>query len=165
MRRILISSSLFAVLSLSVLVTVRSAKSAPQAKPKMAKSEAAGVSYGNAESISENELKIYLYFLASDQLEGRNLPSRGFDTAALYVASHLAEWGLKPGGSTSNTIGPLQPYMMPMEMVSKSVSVDDSKGSITAPGGRGAGRWWSRRGRGSTRRQYACWAPDHGFSL
>jgi Zn-dependent M28 family amino/carboxypeptidase len=106
----------------------------------MAKSEAAGVSYGNAESISENELKIYLYFLASDQLEGRNLPSRGFDTAALYVASHLAEWGLKPGGSTSNTIGPLQPYMMPMEMVSKSVSVDDSKGSITAPGGRGAGR-------------------------
>ncbi|HEY1495519.1 MAG TPA: M28 family peptidase, partial [Candidatus Solibacter sp.] len=140
MRRILISSSLFAVLSLSVFVTVRSAKSAPQAKPKMAKSEAVGASFGNAESISENELKVYLYFLASDQLEGRNLPSRGFDTAALYVASHLAEWGLKPGGSTSNTNGPLQPYMMPMEMVSKSVSVDDSKASITAPPGRGGGR-------------------------
>src|SRR6266567_7190684 len=102
MRRILISSSLFAVLSLSVLVTVRSAKSAPQAKPKAAKTEAALAPYGNTESISENELKVYLYFLASDQLEGRNLPSRGFDTAALYVASHLAECGIKPGGSTSN---------------------------------------------------------------
>ncbi len=140
MRRILISSSLFAVLSLSVLVTLRSAKSAPQAKPKAAKSEPSAVSYGNTESISENELKVYLYFLASDQLEGRNLPSRGFDTAALYVASHLAEWGLKPGGSTADTVGPLQPYMMPMPMVSKSVNAEDSKVSITAPAGRGGGR-------------------------
>jgi hypothetical protein len=31
---------------------------------------AAPVSYGNVESISEEEMKIYLYFLASDQLEG-----------------------------------------------------------------------------------------------
>ncbi len=140
MRRILISSSLFAVLSLSALVTARSAKSAPQAKPKMAKVEASAASaYGNAESITENELKVYLYFLASDQLEGRNLPSRGFDTAALYVASHLAEWGLKPGGSTAETNGPLQPYMMPMAMVSKSVAAEESKVSITAPAGRGRG--------------------------
>jgi Zn-dependent M28 family amino/carboxypeptidase len=144
MRRILISTSVFAVLSLSVL-TVRSAKSAPQARPKMAKVETGGAAgYGNAESISENELKVYLYFLASDQLEGRNLPSRGFDTAALYVASHLAEWGLKPGGSASNTNGPLQPYMMPMEMVSKQVAAEESKASISAPAGRGG-----RGGRGA----------------
>jgi Zn-dependent M28 family amino/carboxypeptidase len=129
MRRILICSALFAVLSFTV------AKSAPQAKPK-----AAAAAYGNTESISENELKVYLYFLASDQLEGRNLPSRGFDTAALYVASHLAEWGLKPGGSTANTVGPLQPYMMPMPMLSKSVNAEESKVSLTAPGGRGGGR-------------------------
>ena len=55
--------------------------------------------HGNADAIGEDELQTYLYFLASDQLEGRNFPSRGYDTAALYVASHLAEWGLKPGGS------------------------------------------------------------------
>jgi hypothetical protein len=54
MRRILISTSLFAVLSLSAFLTVRSAKSAPQAKPKLAKVEAGGAAgYGNAESISE----------------------------------------------------------------------------------------------------------------
>ena len=63
--------------------------------------QAAAPSFGNVDSISEEEMKIYLYFLASDQLEGRNLPSRGLDTASLYVASHLAEWGLKPGGSTT----------------------------------------------------------------
>src|SRR5581483_10405288 len=66
--------------------------------------------HGNADAIDESELKAYLYFLASDQLEGRNFPSRGYDTAALYVASHLAELGLQPGGSTSGANGPLQPY-------------------------------------------------------
>src|SRR5690349_22333471 len=89
--------------------------------------------YGNADAITQDELKIYDYFLASDQLEGRNLPSRGYDTAALYVASHLAEWGLKPGGSTSGTNGPLQPYFMPIEMFTREVVQEQSKASLTAP--------------------------------
>ncbi len=151
MRRILISTTLLAVLSLTVWVSVRPARS--QSKPKAAKAIAAATpSYGNMDAISEEEMKIYLYFLASDQLEGRNLPSRGFDTAALYVASHLAEWGLKPGGSTTNTVGPLQPYLMPFELVSKQVVPEQSKASITAPpaaggrGGRGGGGGGGARG-------------------
>ena len=134
-----LSSTLLAVVSLAVLVGVRAGNS--QTKPKTAKAAAAApVSYGNVDSISEEEMKIYLYFLASDQLEGRNLPSRGLDTAALYIASHLAEWGLKPGGSAAKTTGPLQPYFMPMELVSRQVLAEQSKASITAPaaaGGRG----------------------------
>jgi len=103
--------------------------------------------YGNADAIGEDELKAYLYFLASDQLEGRNLPSRGFDTAALYVASHLAEWGLKPAGSTTNTNGPLQPYFMHMELISKTVVPADSKASVTGPGAGGRGGAVLRAGR------------------
>ena len=145
MRRKFLSSTLLAALSLTVLVSVRAVHS--QSKPKLAAKAGVGtpVVYGNMDSISEEEMKIYLYFLASDQLEGRNLPSRGFDTAALYVASHLAEWGLKPGGSTEKTTGPLQPFLMPFELVSKQVVPGDSKASITAPaaafgrGGRGGG--------------------------
>ena len=143
MRRILISSSLVAILALTVMTTVRKANSAPQSKAKAAKVVTAAPTYGNADAITEEEMKIYDYFLASDQLEGRNLPSRGFDTAALYVASHLAEWGLKPGGSTTNTNGPLQPYLMPFELVSRQIVPDESKASITAAGGRGGG---GRRG-------------------
>jgi hypothetical protein len=140
MRKILITTSLLA-LSLTVFVTVRAADSTPPSKGKPAKVvTTAAVGYGSTDSITEEEMKIYLYFLASDQLEGRNLPSRGYDTAALFVASHLAEWGLKPGGSTTNTKGPLQPYFMPLEMVSKQVIPDESKASITAPAGRGGGR-------------------------
>ncbi|MEO8371778.1 MAG: M28 family peptidase, partial [Candidatus Solibacter sp.] len=114
-----------------------------QSKSKAAaKTSAAAPGYGNVDSISDKEMAIYLYFLASDQLEGRNLPSRGLDIASLYIASHLAEWGLKPGGSTTKTVGPLQPYFMPMELVSRSVIADQSKVSVTAPpaaGGRGRG--------------------------
>jgi Zn-dependent M28 family amino/carboxypeptidase len=145
MRRIILTTSLLAAASLAIFVAVPSAKSAPQSKPKAAAkvSASAGSSYGNSDVITQEELKIYLYFLASDQLEGRNLPSRGYDTAALYVASHLAEWGLKPGGSTSGTNGPLQPYFMPFELVTKSVIAEQSKASLTAPGGAGG-----RGGRG-----------------
>src|SRR4051812_35772364 len=111
---------------------------APQTRPQASKAGVSGpASYGNADAITEAEMKIYLYFLASDQLEGRNLPSRGYDIAALYVASHLAEWGLRPGGSTEQTDGPLQPYLMPFELVSKSVIPEESKASITQPAGRG----------------------------
>src|SRR5512142_444781 len=76
----------------------RAAASSPYVK-------ATGAAYGNADAITQDELKVYEYFLASDQLEGRNLPSRGYDIAALYIASHLKEWGVKPGGSTTGTDG------------------------------------------------------------
>src|SRR5277367_1096976 len=121
MKRILALSSVV------LLATLYVSAQPPKAKIAGAKAKAAAaVSYGNSDAITELELKIYDYFLAADQLEGRNLPSRGFDTAALYVASHLAEWGLKPGGSLTNTDGPLQPYLMPFELVSRSVIPGES---------------------------------------
>ena len=132
MRRIIVISSVLAILSLTVLFTTGATKSRRESTRENSKSRAF-TKYGNADSITENEMKIYDYFLASDQLEGRNLPSRGYDTAALYVASHLAEWGLKPGGSTSDTNGPLQPYFMPFALVTREVVPQESKASLTAP--------------------------------
>jgi hypothetical protein len=138
MRRILARkvflgiASLAAAVALAAVATFSGPKAAADASASARASKSAA-RYGNADSITEDEMKIYDYFLASDQLEGRNLPSRGYDTAALYVASHLAEWGLKPGGGTSDTNGPLQPYFMPFELVSKQVVAEESKASITAP--------------------------------
>ena len=146
MRRIIVSCSLAAVLTVAVLSSVQAQQAATQGKAKPGKSgaakAAAAPSYGNADAITEDELKVYDYFLASDQLEGRYFPSRGYDTAALYVASHLAEWGLKPGGSTTGTNGPLQPYFMPIEMAARTLVPEDSRATLTAPaagGGRGFG--------------------------
>src|SRR5208283_1695338 len=71
----------------------------------------------------------------------------------LYVASHLAEWGLKPGGSATGTNGPLQPYLMPIEMVARQIVPEESKLSLTAPpagrGGFGAGGGGRQGGGGS----------------
>ena len=125
-------ATLMSALLLAAMFTLGAAKRAANAAPKARKAPAAA-KYGNADAISENELMDYDYFLASDQLEGRNFPSRGYDTAALYVASHLAEWGIKPGGSTSGTNGPLQPYLMPIELTTREVVQADSKASLTAP--------------------------------
>jgi hypothetical protein len=121
MRRILTGCAMAAVFLLALL------------------SAAAPPGYGNADAVSQEELKAYEYFLASDQLEGRNLPSRGYDTAALYIASHLAEWGLKPGGSSTGVNGPLQPYFMPMELVARQILPAESKASLTAPAPAGRG--------------------------
>jgi Zn-dependent M28 family amino/carboxypeptidase len=64
--------------------------SAPAAAPAPA--------HGNADYISAQQLKDYLAFIASDEMEGRDTPSRGLDTAARFIATHLSRWGLKPAG-------------------------------------------------------------------
>ncbi|WP_340644043.1 M28 family metallopeptidase [Phenylobacterium sp.] len=47
---------------------------------------------------SADNIKAHVTFLASDLLEGREAGSRGYDIAAAYVASQMAQLGLKPGG-------------------------------------------------------------------
>jgi hypothetical protein len=148
MRRIVLTCTAASVLAIAVI-------SHAQTKGKAAAKGSLAPSYGNVEAVSQDELKIYDYFLASDALEGRNFPSRGFDTAALYVASQLAQWGLAPGGSSTGTTGPLQPYLMPIELVARIVAPEESKLTLTAPpapaGGRGGiGGQGGGGGRGNT---------------
>jgi Peptidase family M28 len=147
MRRIMVTCAAAAALTYGLVSFTGTSRAQAQSKKTAAKA-APAPTYGNSDAITEDELRVYDYFLASDQLEGRYFPSRGYDTAALYVASHLAEWGLKPGGSTSGTNGPLQPYFMPIEMVSREIVPDDSKITLVAPPQGGGGRGFGRGGQG-----------------
>ncbi|MGH9943946.1 MAG: M28 family peptidase [Pyrinomonadaceae bacterium] len=52
----------------------------------------------DAERISAARLSEFLHVVASDQMEGRDTPSRGLDETAKYIVSHLTKWGLKPAG-------------------------------------------------------------------
>ncbi len=54
--------------------------------------------YRGAELITASQLKDYLEFIASDELEGRDTPSRGLDVAAKFIAANLSRWGVKPAG-------------------------------------------------------------------
>jgi len=53
-----------------------------------------------AEQITAAQLKDYLYFVASDEMEGRDTPSRGLDTTAKFIALNLSRWGVKPAGDS-----------------------------------------------------------------
>ncbi|MBW8867205.1 MAG: hypothetical protein JF610_07690, partial [Acidobacteria bacterium] len=53
---------------------------------------------GGAASIAIPELREWLSYLASDQLQGRAVFSEGFGLAGGYIADHLRAWGVKPAG-------------------------------------------------------------------
>lgn len=59
-------------------------------------------SFGNVDGISAKQLREYLTFIASDELEGRDTPSRGLDIAAMFIAQHLSSWGIKPAGDNGS---------------------------------------------------------------
>ena len=51
-----------------------------------------------AAAITAEQLKQYLYFVASDEMEGRDTPSRGLDLTAKFIALMLERWKFKPAG-------------------------------------------------------------------
>jgi peptidase M28-like protein len=55
-------------------------------------------SKGGANSIQPEALKEWLSYIASDELQGRQVYTEGIGLAAMYIADHLKEWGVKPGG-------------------------------------------------------------------
>src|SRR3989449_10501158 len=66
-------------------------------KPKTTNTAAIAAARG-ADLITAAQLKDYLSFIASDEMEGRDTPSRGLDTTAKFIAMNLERWGFKPAG-------------------------------------------------------------------
>src|SRR5712691_204491 len=69
-------------------------------KPR-ATTAAALMAARSVDTISAEQLKNYLYFIASDEMEGRDTPSRGLDTTAKFLAMNLSRWGFKTAGDES----------------------------------------------------------------
>jgi hypothetical protein len=95
MRKLkLYTSIIFLALLLALPTTFAQRKdSKPKTTPAARLSAARGV-----DTISAAQLKNYLYFIASDEMEGRDTPSRGLDTTAKFIAMNLERWGFKPAG-------------------------------------------------------------------
>ena len=101
MRRIyLISLLLISLLTAPLSFSYAQQKSAARTSPKS--SAASGLSIGNADYITAAMLKDYLYFIASDEMEGRDTPSRGLNTTAKFIGMNLSRWGFKPMGDDGN---------------------------------------------------------------
>ena len=88
--------------SLIILLALSLALPIPLAQRKGHKARATTVAAVMAargvDTINATQLSSYLYFIASDEMEGRDTPSRGLDTTAKFIALNLGRWGFKPGG-------------------------------------------------------------------
>ena len=59
----------------------------------------------------------YVEYLASDDLQGRNVGSAGYEKAARYVAAQFEGAGLKPAGSNG--------YFQPVSFLEASIDADE----------------------------------------
>src|SRR6185295_17048117 len=84
----------------SLLVTALLATYAQHAAHKSTKKAVAPVAITKrgVDTIAADQLRDYLTFIASDEMEGRDTPSRGLNTTAKFLALNLARWGFKPAG-------------------------------------------------------------------
>jgi hypothetical protein len=55
-------------------------------------------SRGGPSSFDVHDLREWLTYIASDELQGRDTFSAGLGLAASYIEAHLREWGVKPAG-------------------------------------------------------------------
>jgi hypothetical protein len=66
---------------------------------------ATGVRYSQ---VSENDLREWLSYLASDELQGRQVFTEGYGRATQYVADQLKSWGVKPIGEKGTYFQPVK---------------------------------------------------------
>ena len=85
------------VLASSLVVTLPPTH-AQRSSDKAKKAAATVTVQRGVDTIAANQLRDYLTFIASDEMEGRDTPSRGLNTAAKFLAMNLTRWGFKPAG-------------------------------------------------------------------
>ena len=79
------------------------------------------------DTISAAQLKDYLSFIASDEMEGRDTPSRGLDTTARFLAMNLSRWGFKPAGDDG---GYFQKIALSRDLVDKAETLVQLDGQL-----------------------------------
>jgi peptidase M28-like protein len=89
---------LTALVLASLLVTTLPATYAQRAANRSKKAAVPVTTQRGVDTIAAAQLREYLTFIASDEMEGRDTPSRGLDITAQFLALNLSRWGFKPAG-------------------------------------------------------------------
>jgi hypothetical protein len=85
-----------------------------------------------ASEITAAQLKEYLTFISSDELEGRDTPSRGLDITARFLAMQLARAGAEPAGDNGT-------YFQRIGLTRRKVDPAKTTATLTKAGGSGGG--------------------------
>lgn len=86
----------------SLLVVTFPTTYAQRAAEKSKKAAASVTTQRAVDTISANQIRDYLTFISSDEMEGRDTPSRGLDLTAKFLAMNLSRWGFKPAGDAGS---------------------------------------------------------------
>jgi hypothetical protein len=70
-------------------------------------------------SINQNDLKSYMMFFASDEMEGRETGTISNDAAAMYIKTNIMRLGLKPAPGTED-------YLQKMPLISTKINQKNS---------------------------------------
>ena len=100
-------------------------------KAKKNASAAQPTAQRGVDTISAAQMRDYLTFIASDEMEGRDTPSRGLDTTAKFIAMNLARWGFKPGGDNGSY---LQRIDLRRNRIDESQMRVEVNGRVLVPG-------------------------------
>ena len=73
-----------------------------------------------AETIKADWLRDYLSYIASDEMEGRDTPSRGLDLTAKFIALHLKQRVVKPARDDGS-------YFQKIALQRKTVNAEQSR--------------------------------------
>jgi len=93
---------LSALVLASLLVTISPATYPQRSLEKSKKSTASVTTQRAIDAITASQMMSYLTFIASDEMEGRDTPSRGLDLTAKFLAMNLGRWGFKPAGDNNS---------------------------------------------------------------
>lgn len=86
---------------------------------------------GAVATITPEDILEHVTFLASDDLRGRDTPSPGLDTAAVYIAKEFARLGLEAGGENG---GFEQRYAYPLVGREGAARLVSARGEALVPG-------------------------------
>ena len=121
-----VSRRSFRILTLGVAMLTASV-----VQPWRLLAQAPTVSKGvNFAQVKEGDLREWLTYLASDELQGRQIYTEGYGAASQYIADHLKAWGLKPIGDNGSysQIVRLKGYQVKNN---SSVTIETAGGSKT----------------------------------
>lgn len=125
MKKTILTSLLLTLLMVGTLVVSQPSAQAQrkQDKAASASTEKSASEFGNVEGITAAQLKDYLYFVASDEMAGRNTPSKELDLTAKFIALNLSRWGFKPAGTDGT-------FLQKFPLKSRQVVTDGSSATI-----------------------------------
>lgn len=108
-------------------------------KDNKAKAGSIASRFGNAEGVTADQLRNYLFYVASDEMEGRDTGSRGHEAVLKFIALNLRNWGFKPAGDDGTFFQNIKLVNRLLDSASSRITINGQE--FRMPSGAALGRF------------------------